>query len=106
MTTTTRFAALEAKANAALLQHLANTQATVAGVAVAGVFDNAHAVALGGPFDGMGVSTTQPRLTCATASLPADPAGAAVVVGSASYVVADHQPDGTGISVLMLRRAA
>jgi hypothetical protein len=106
MTTTTRFAALEAKANAALLRHLANAQATVAGQALQGIFDNEHAVALGGPFDGMGVSTTQPRLTCATASLPADPAGAAVVVGVGNYVVAEHQPDGTGISVLVLRRAA
>ena len=102
----TRFEAIQARANAAILRGLANADITVNGQAVQGIFDNAHAVALGGPFDGMGVSTTQPRLTCATASLPADPAGAAVVVGGASYVVAEHQPDGTGISVLMLRRAA
>lgn len=100
------FAALQTRVNTAILRGLANADITVSGQAVQGIFDNGHAVALGGPFDGMGVSTTQPRLTCATASLPADPAGAAVVVGSASYVVAEHQPDGTGISVLMLRRAA
>jgi hypothetical protein len=100
------FAALQTRVNTAILRGFANADITVSGQAVQGIFDNAHAVALGGPFDGMGVSTTQPRLTCATASLSADPVGAAVVVGSASYVVAEHQPDGTGISVLMLRRAA
>jgi hypothetical protein len=79
---------------------------TVAGQPVQAIFDNGHAVALGGAYDGMGVSTTQPRLTCATAALPADPVGAVAVVGAVSYVVAEHQPDGTGISVLLLRRAA
>lgn len=100
------FAAAEARANAAVLRRLANATFDIGGQQHPCIFDNGHAVALGGPFDGMGVSTTQPRLTCATASLPADPVGATVVVGAASYVVAEHQPDGTGMSVLTLRRAA
>jgi hypothetical protein len=29
-----------------------------------------------------------------------------VVVGAASYTVAEHQPDGTGISLLLLEVAA
>ena len=75
---------------------------TVGGQAVQGVFDNAHALGAAGPF---GVATTQPRLTCATAQVPADPVGQAVVVAGGSYVVAEHQPDGTGISVLLLEVA-
>ena len=80
--------------------------ATVGGQAVQGVFDNGYALGAAGPFAGMGIATTQPRLTCATASLPADPVGAAVVVGAASYTVAEHHPDGTGMSVLLLEVAA
>lgn len=76
---------------------------TVGGQAVQGVFDNGYALGAAGPF---GVATTQPRIVCATASLPANPVGAAVVVGAASYTVAEHQPDGTGISLLLLEAAA
>jgi hypothetical protein len=79
---------------------------TVGGQAVQAVFDNGYALGAAGPFAGMGIATPQPRLTCATAALPADPVGAAVVVGAASYTVAEHQPDGTGISVLLLEVAA
>lgn len=98
-----RFAAMEARANAAVMRRLANADATVGGHAVQGVFDNAHTLGAAGPF---GVATTQPRLTCATAQVPADPVGQAVVVAGGSYVVAEHQPDGTGISVLLLEVAA
>ena len=80
--------------------------ATVGGLGLQGVLDNGYTLGAVGPFAGMGMATTQPRLTCATASLPANPVGAAVVVGAASYVVAEHQPDGTGISVLLLEVAA
>jgi hypothetical protein len=103
MTTTNRFATLEAKANAALLRHLANAQATVAGVAVVGMFEDAYALGQAGPF---GIATTQPRLTLATTAVPANPVGQACVVGSGTYTVAEHQPDGTGISVLLLEVAA
>lgn len=79
---------------------------TVAGQAVQAVFDNGYILGQAGPFGGMGVATSQPRLTCATAALPANPVGAAVVVGSATYQVAEHQPDGTGISLLLLEVVA
>lgn len=75
---------------------------TVGGTAVQAIFDNGYAPASLG---GYGVATTQPRITLATAQVPANPVGQACVVGSAAYVVAEHQPDGTGISVLMLDAA-
>lgn len=108
MATSTPFAALEQRVNRVALARTANALATFDGVAqpVPCQFDNSYAVALAGPFDGMGVSTTQPRITCANASIPADPAGSAVVVAGEAYVVAEHQPDGTGMTVLMLRRVA
>lgn len=74
---------------------------TVAGQSVQAVFDNGFS--LGSV--GIGMAGTQPTLRMLTADLPADPVGQAVVVGAMSYTVAAHEPDGTGISVLMLERA-
>jgi hypothetical protein len=44
-------------------------------------------------------------LTLPTAGLSANPVGQTAVVGGISYLVAVHQPDGTGVSTLMLERA-
>lgn len=77
--------------------------ATVGGQAVQGIFDNGYQL---GSVGAVGLSATQPTLTVATASLPADPVGAAAVVGGVAYVVAEHQPDGTGVSTLLLERSA
>lgn len=73
------------------------------GVAVAGIFDNGYALGQVGPF---GMAGTQPTLTLPTAQVSADPVGLSCVLGSASYVVAAHEPDGTGISRLVLETAA
>ena len=77
--------------------------ATIGGQTVTGIFDNAHTLGAVGDF---GASTTQPRLTCATPQVPANPVGQAVVVTGQSYVVEEHHPDGTGLSVLLLGAAA
>ena len=77
--------------------------ATLAGVSVSGIFDNAYALGAVGPY---GMAGTQPVLMLPTASVPADPVGNTCVVGSTSYVVAAHEPDGTGISRLVLELAA
>ena len=43
--------------------------------------------------------------TVSPAGLSANPVGQTAVVGGISYLVAVHQPDGTGVSTLMLERA-
>lgn len=97
------FAALEAKATAAVFVHLANVQASVgAGSAVAAIFDNGYALGQ----VGIGMAGTQPTLTLPTASITGEPAGQPVVVGGVSYVCAAAEPDGTGITRLLLERAA
>ena len=73
------------------------------GASVSAIFDNASAIGNVGPF---GMATTQPTLTLATADVPASPVGLTVVVGAVSYLVAEHEPDGTGISRLLLESAA
>ncbi len=77
--------------------------ATLGGVAVAGIFDNGYALGSVGTF---GMASTQPSLTLPTASVPANPVGMAVVVGGSSYLVAAHEPDGTGISRVLLELTA
>ena len=76
--------------------------ATVGGASVAVIFDNANALGSVGPF---GMASTQPSVTLPTAQVPATPVGTSVVVGATTYLVAAHEPDGTGISRLILELA-
>lgn len=96
------FAALEARVNNAVFSRLANVDATVNGVAMSGIFDNGFALA---QIASAGMAATQPTLVVPTSSLSADPVGQAVTVGAASYLVGAHEPDGTGVSTLLLERA-
>ena len=95
------FAARESRLNRAVFAHLSNTDATLNSVCVTGIFDNGYNAAHLG---GMGIASTQPTLTLSTADVPATPAGMSVVVSGAGYTIAEHQPDGTGISTLYLER--
>lgn len=81
--------------------------ATVGGVAGVGVqFSNGYAL---GNVGTLGMSGSQPAITLPDASVPSNPVGTAVTItagkGLGSYLVAEHQPDGTGISVLVLEVA-
>ena len=76
--------------------------ATLGGVAVQGIFDKAYQL---GDVGGAGMAQTAPVLTLATAGVPADPVGTTVVVNGVSYTVAAHEPDGTGVSLLLLEKA-
>ena len=100
---TAPFAARETRLNTAVFAHLANTSATVNGVAVTGIFDNGYSA---GNVGGMGIASTQPTLTLSTASVPANPVGLTVVAASVTYTIAEHQPDGTGVSMLYLERTS
>jgi hypothetical protein len=77
--------------------------ATVGGADVQVIFDNA---AQGTQVGILGMSGTQPAITCKTADLAADPVGQAVVVAGANYTITQHEPDGTGISLCFLEIAA
>lgn len=75
---------------------------TLNGVAVTAVFDADYASAGAGP---LGLASTSPALTVPTASVPASPVGKPAVVRGVSYTIAEHHPDGTGMSVLLLEKA-
>ena len=93
------FAALEARVNAAVVKRLSNADATLAGVAVQGIFDSAYALEdVAG-----GVSAYGPVFTLASSAVPAVVAGLTLVVNGSSYKVVEPMPDGTGLTVLRLR---
>ena len=82
--------------------------ATVGGVAGLGVqFDNGYAL---GNVGMLGMASSQPAIVLPAAQVPAEPVGTAVVItagqGVGSYLVAAHEPDGTGISRLVLEASA
>lgn len=68
---------------------------------VRAIFDDAYAL---GNVGTNGMASSQPALTLATADVPAQPRGKPAVVRGLDYVIADHEPDGTGISRLLLEK--
>ena len=73
--------------------------ATLAGVAVVGIFDNYY------EFEDMGggVSAVGPAFTLPSSSVPSPVTGLALIVGSTTYKVIEPMPDGMGITKLRLR---
>lgn len=70
---------------------------------VNGIFDAA------GQIVGLGLAGQRavgPQFLCAVADVDANPRGKTVVYGGITYTVADHDPDGTGMTVLFLKRAS
>lgn len=55
---------------------------------------------------GVGMLSAQPQVQIATASVPSGVDGATLVVPQGTYTVREHVADGTGLSLLMLQRAA
>jgi hypothetical protein len=96
------FAALEARLNASVFARLANVVAQIEAVQVAGIFSNGYAA---GDVGALGMASTGTMLEVPTASVPRSPEGKSVVVRGRAYVIAAHQPDGTGSSRLMLEAA-
>lgn len=74
---------------------------TIDGETVTAIFDEEYVTASAG----LGLASTSPALVLPSASVPASPEGKAVVVRGASYTVAEHRPDGTGMSLLLLESA-
>ena len=96
------FAALENRLNTAVFAHLANTQATVDGIAVDAIYDSPYSLGTVGVY---GMATSASMLTLPTAQVPEAYVGKSVVLKGVPYTIAEHQPDGSGISRLFLEKA-
>jgi hypothetical protein len=53
----------------------------------------------------IGYESTKPMLDLATQDVPPGPVGLPVTIGYDDYVIFSHEPDGTGLSRLILERA-
>jgi hypothetical protein len=97
----TSFAAAITRLNASVLKCLPNAQAVIGGVS--------YDVLLSDPYVsasvGLGMATSQPTIALATANVPTAPEGQAITVNNVPYIIGPHQPDGHGMSVLLLERA-
>lgn len=71
------------------------------GVPIVGILDKGYAL---GDVGLVGMASTQPVFICPTPA--GDPVGRVLTVGADSYVVAAHEPDGTGVSRLLLEVSA
>lgn len=97
------FAALETRVNRAVLARLANAQAQLDGGAdVDVIFDEAYSQSTAGS---IGLASNGPAIELDTALVPAGPVGKSAVVRGLNYTIAEHHPDGTGVSVLLLEHA-
>lgn len=94
----TPFAALEARANGAVLGRLANAIAVVEGVEVPVIFDKPYAAPFGGEVD-----AAAPECTGPAAGLGALERDSALSINGLNYEVETAEQDGLGFVRLVLR---
>ncbi|SFD83430.1 head-tail joining protein [Massilia yuzhufengensis] len=90
------FAHLEATANAAVLNHLANVQVAIAGATVPGIFRKPSSVAQ----LGHGAADTSPTVAVASSAVMADPVDQLIEIAGVPYAIVATAPDGTGLTLL------
>lgn len=78
------------------------TQDLLGGVSVSGLFDRPSQAAQVGAY---GLSSSAPTYMLPTAQVPGNVIGAALVHAGVTYAVVAHEPDGTGVSTLILEVA-
>lgn len=95
------FSTLKSRVNAAVMAKLADATATIDGVNINVMFDNAYELADTG-FSGF--AATSPAIHCSAADVSGVAVGTAVTVDGTAYEVADIQPDGDGGVTLVLKK--
>lgn len=90
------FAALEARVNATVLEHVGNARVVLGGVDVPGVFNNPGSVAN----LGVGAADSSPSVSVASSAVPADAEGQLVQINSMPFGIVRAEPDGTGMTLL------
>lgn len=91
------FAALEDRVNLAATTRLTNCTATVATLAVNGIFSDGYA-------DAFGMDGGQPALSCRTSDVSTAVRGTAVVVNGVNYTVASAEKADAGMTKLKLEK--
>lgn len=94
------FANLEAHANAAILNQLSNVQVIIGGAMVTGIFRRPSSVLN----LGAGAADTRTTVRVASSAVMAEPVGNLVIVAGVPYEIAEEEPDGTGLTLLILTK--
>lgn len=100
---TTAFAALETRLNTAVMARLANASVVLSGNTMTGIFTTPYSDANVGPY---GMASSAPAVTVPSSAITSDPVGSAITVNGTSYQVAATEPDGSGLTRLILERTA
>jgi hypothetical protein len=95
------FAALEMLVNANVLNTLANVQVLIAGETVPGIFRKPSGVA----GLGIGAADTSPVVTVATSAVMDSPVDQQIEIAGLPYVIGAAEPDGTGLTRLVVECA-
>ena len=103
---TTAFSLAESRLNAAVMSRLTNASVILdGGDSIAALFDHAYVpVEIG--YTSM--ASARPVITVLTSLVPSSPIGLTAAVttstGTTAYIIASHEPDGSGISMLALEQ--
>ena len=93
----TAFAAIEAATATSAVAALSNATMTLGAASVAVIFDAAY-------LDTFGiVADTSISVAAVTSAVTAAAVGGTVTIGAVTYTIAEIQPDGTGMTRLMLK---
>lgn len=95
------FANLEAVVNSAVLNHLANVQVLIGGALVPGIFRKPSTT----DSLGVGAANTSPSVQVASNAVMAEPVGQQISIAGVLYVIGESQPDGTGLTTLLVECA-
>jgi len=100
-------AAGETEADLLGLMELEGVPAELAGIAVLGIFDEPMVV---DPLGGFGIAASRPQYSMPSSAVPANVTDAPLQLLYRGvlrrFVVREHEPDGTGLTVLKLSEAA
>lgn len=92
------FSAIETSINSACMGLISNASMIWGASTIPVVFDAAYA-------DPLQMAGNRPQAVCLSSLVSALTVGASVAINAVSYTVQAIEPDGTGISTLILRRA-
>lgn len=95
------FRELEQRCNSAIKSRLSNREATIDGAANKQVIFNKDYFESG---IGVGFETSEPTIDCDDADVVGVTQGDAIIVDAISYTVAEVMPDGTGRTMLRLKK--
>lgn len=106
MLTSCPFANLIDRTNRAVIDSLCNVTVIIGGVQTQAVFDDGYSAGMVGESGMGGMANSQPAISVLSSLVPECYEGAQVLVNEQPFWIAEVQPDGLGVSRVVLQAAA